>query len=76
MIMGIRSRSGIRRLIHWAGRANLLVFRDEFNGSTLDYTRWSPCYLRDWINHDERTRANDYSEDGGLVLRNTADDPP
>ncbi len=51
-----------------------LVFNDEFNGDTLDYTKWSPYYLRNWVDNDERTRANYYFEDGALVLRNTPDD--
>lgn len=51
-----------------------LVFNDEFNGSALDYTKWSPYYLRNWVDNDERTRANYYFEDGALVLRNNPDD--
>ncbi len=51
-----------------------LVFNDEFNGDTLDFTKWSPYYLRNWVDNDERTKANYYFEDGALVLRNNPDD--
>lgn len=51
-----------------------LVFNDEFNGDTLDFTKWSPYYLRNWVDNDERTKADYYFEDGTLVLRNNPDD--
>lgn len=50
-----------------------LVYHDEFDGDTLDYTKWSPYYLRHWVDNDERTKADYYFEDGSLVLRNPLD---
>ena len=52
-----------------------LVFNDEFDGDSLDFTKWSPYYLRNWVDNDARTKADYYFEDGALVLRNNPDDP-
>ena len=39
-----------------------LVFNDEFDGDSLDFTKWSPYYLRNWVDNDARTKADYYFE--------------
>lgn len=46
-----------------------LYYNDEFDGEELDMQAWSPYYLRQWSDHDERTKANYFFEDGSFVLR-------
>ncbi|MCC8022689.1 MAG: hypothetical protein LIO46_02745, partial [Clostridiales bacterium] len=45
-----------------------LVYQDEFEDEVLDYSTWTPYYLRHWTDDDERTLANYRFEDGSLVL--------
>lgn len=45
-----------------------LYYNDEFDGDQLDYSKWSPYYMRYWVDNDERTKANYYFEDSSLVL--------
>ncbi len=49
-----------------------LYYEDDFDGGELDYSSWSPYYLRNWVDEDERTRC-DYrfdvnGEDTSLVI--------
>ena len=49
-----------------------LYFEDDFDGNELDYSTWSPYYLRNWVDDDERTHC-DYrfdvnGEDTSLVI--------
>ncbi len=46
-----------------------LFYHDEFDGDSLDASRWSPYYLRQWTDYDARTKANYFFQDGSLVLR-------
>lgn len=46
-----------------------LFYHDEFEGDTLDAAHWSPYYLRQWTDYDERTKASLFFQDGSLVLR-------
>lgn len=52
-----------------------LVYNDEFNEKDLDLSKWSPYYLRNWVDNDNRTLADYYFEDGSFVLRCTEDMP-
>lgn len=49
-----------------------LYFEDDFDGNELDYSTWSPYYLRNWVDDDTRTHC-DYrfdvnGEDTSLVI--------
>lgn len=46
----------------------VLFYQDEFEAEVLNYSKWSPYYLRHWTNYDARTQASYYFENGSLVL--------
>lgn len=52
-----------------------LEFRDEFDGTDLDTSRWLDAYLPHWSAR-ERTRPRYHLRDGCLVLRIDADQQP
>lgn len=52
-----------------------MVYNDEFNEDELDLSKWTPYYLRNWVDDDKRTLANYYFEDGSVVLRCDEDMP-
>ena len=49
-----------------------LYYEDDFDGSELDYSSWSPYYLRNWVDDDSRTlcdyRFDVNGEDTALVI--------
>lgn len=50
-----------------------LDYSDEFNGTTLDTTKWTDLYLPHWCDDEETARANYRFENGCLVEYITAD---
>lgn len=54
-----------------------LYFADDFDSDTLNYNVWSPYYLRNWVDDDDRTRCNYRFENSGdnssLVISATQD---
>lgn len=53
-----------------------LDFQDEFDGQTLDSTKWLDQYLPHWTNDVNKAKARYSMRDGKLVLRLDSTDTP